>query len=533
VGSADDQEPAADLVSETSEPRGAAAAATTGRSVARSGVWNLAGAAIPQLYLALVSVAAARFLGAAEFGRQSFIAFVELTAIMLFTAGLPTALARFVGLLLGRDQPRAVRALVTFSGRLLAPLAIGAGAGLAAAGLLGADPSAAWGLAGVGALFGILRQAPQAVLNGAQRWRDASISGLVVGAGATALTVAVLAAGAGITGMFAVEAAAEGIALLWLLVLARRFLRRLPPAGEAVVPIRELLSYVAYVSVGVVLTFVVWRRSELFFLAHYSTDTQIAYYSVAFAAVAVVLMLPGAIAGVLLPAVATLHGAGDIERIRSGYGRALRAIVLLSLPLAAGSLAVGPELIRLVYGSSFEAAGAPLRVLLAPLPVISAVGLASVLLAGIGRLRPTTVMGVFAAAVNIALNFLLIPRLDALGAALASSIAQVVIAVPMLVYAHTSLGGVRWEPLSLVKTALASAIGGFATWGVVELVGGLVGVVAGLVGGLAIFFALAWALRILSADDAEWFDRHAGGFLGGRVGRVIRLWGVRPKVAHA
>jgi O-antigen/teichoic acid export membrane protein len=165
--------------------------------------------------------------------------------------------------------------------------------------------------------------------------------------------------------------------------------------------------------------------------------------------------------------------------------------------------------------------------------VISAVGLASVLLAGIGRLRLTTVLGIFAAAVNIALNFVLIPNLDALGAALASSIAQLAIAVPMLVYAHTSLGGVRWEPLSLVKTALASAVAGFAAWGVLELVGGLAGVAAGLVVGIAVFFALAWALRILSADDAEWFDSHAGGLLGGRVGRVIRLWGVRPKVAHA
>ena len=423
---------------------------------------------------------------------------------------------------------------MAFSWRLLVPLAFVGGTGLVVAGLLGAEPSAAWVLAGVATLFGIPRQAPQAVLNGAQRWRDASVSGLSIGAGATVLTIAVLAAGGGITGMFAVEAAAEAAGLVWLLILVRRFLRRLPPAGDASVPVRGVLHDVGYISVGVVLTFVVWRRSELFFLNHYSTDTQIAYYSVAFAAVSVALMLPGAIAGVLLPAVATLHGAGDVGRIRSGYGRALRAILLLSLPLAAASLAVGPELVRLVYGPSFEAAGGPLRVLLAPLPVISAVSLATVLLAGIGRLKPVTVLGAIAAAVNIALDFALIPHFDALGAALASTAAQLAIAVPALAYAHISLGGVRWEARSLVMTGLISAVGGLAAWGVLELVGGLGGVIAGLAAGGTVFFALAWAIRILSPEDTEWLDNHAGGLLGGRVGGLIRLWGSRrPNVANA
>jgi O-antigen/teichoic acid export membrane protein len=506
----------------------AAAAATTTGAVARSGLWNLAGAAIPQLYLVALSIAAARFLGADDFGRQSFIAFVELTAIMLLAAGLPTALARFVGLLLGRDEPQVVQALVAFVWWLAIPLAVIAGTGLALVGVLGAEPRAAWVLAGVVALAGIPRQMPQAVLNGAQRWRPSTVAGLVIGAFVTPLIIIVLWAGGGITGMFAVEAAAEIAGLIWLLIVLRRFLRGLPPAGGTSAPARELFAYVAYVSPGVILTFIIWRRSELFFLNHYSDDAEIAYYSVAFAAVAVVLMLPGAIANVLLPAVATLYGAGNVDRIRSGYGRALRSILLLSLPLAAGAIALGPELVRLVYGASFEAAGGPLRVLLAPLPVISAVGLAGALLAGIGRLRPATIAGVVAAGVNIGLDFALIPPLDALGAALASSAAQLVLAVPMLVYAHASLGAVHWEWRSLARTALASVLGGLAAWGVLELVGGVAGLVAGLVVGAAAFCALAWLLRILSADDAEWLDSHVGGWLGGRVGRVIRLWGMRP-----
>ena len=74
-----------------------AAAATTGASVLRGGSWNLIGLFVPQLALLVLSVAAARFLGPDQFGRQSFIAFVEVSVVMLLAGGLPLALTRLCG----------------------------------------------------------------------------------------------------------------------------------------------------------------------------------------------------------------------------------------------------------------------------------------------------------------------------------------------------------------------------------------------------------------------------------------------------
>ena len=47
------------------------------------------------------------------------------------------------------------------------------------------------------------------------------------------------------------------------------------------------------------LTFVVWRRSELFFLERFSTDTEIALYSIPFGMVMALGMIPLALSGVL------------------------------------------------------------------------------------------------------------------------------------------------------------------------------------------------------------------------------------------
>ena len=46
-------------------------------------MWQSAGNLMPQLYTLAISVAAARFLGPERLGRQSFIAFVALSVVML------------------------------------------------------------------------------------------------------------------------------------------------------------------------------------------------------------------------------------------------------------------------------------------------------------------------------------------------------------------------------------------------------------------------------------------------------------------
>ena len=134
--------------------------------------------------------------------------------------------------------------------------------------LLGADPTGAWILAAVAGSIGILHTVPSSLLIGAQEWRAASLVGLVTGAVATGAGVAVLAAGGGITGLFAVEAASSALNLTWTTLLARRFLAELPETAEPVDELqRQVVRYALPATLGVLLTFVVWRRSEFFFLS--------------------------------------------------------------------------------------------------------------------------------------------------------------------------------------------------------------------------------------------------------------------------
>jgi O-antigen/teichoic acid export membrane protein len=366
-------------------------------------------------------------------------------------------------------------------------------------------------------------------LIGAQRWRAASIVGLVTGAGSTVAIILVLAAGGGITGMFAVEAAVALVNVVWTSLLARRTVDEVaPPSTPQLEPgawqalRRELWRYALPTTYGFVLTIVVWRRSEFFFLDHFSTDTQIALYSVVFAVVAALVQLPDAIAAITLPAVATLAGAGHDERIRAGLSRALRLVLLATLPVTAVAFALGPTLLRLVYGEEFRDTADVLMIMLLPFPLLPLLSLSRGVLSGLGRLRVPLLIETAAAVVNVALAYALVQGHGATGAAIANVSAQAMAAVLVLAYTKAAVGVPHLRTLLLWRAGLAAAAAGLVAWASVRLLPDAAGLVVGSFAAAGVFAVLAVTLKILPREDAVWLDEHVGERLGGAVGALIR-----------
>jgi O-antigen/teichoic acid export membrane protein len=516
-----DPESAAPLVAD--DPVAGAAANTTSSALVAGGLWNTGARVIPQLYTLVILVAAARYLGPARLGRQSYIAFIELSVIMLATAGMPTAVMRYVGESLGRGRPGSVRALIRWAWAVELVAGLLGGGGIAAAALLGAEPTAAWALAGIAAALGVFHTIPSALLIGAQRWRAASIVGLATGSLGTAATVAVLAAGGGITSMFAVEAAVGVANLAWTSILARRTVMQLTPVAEPAGELRrQTLRYALLASVGIVLSFIVWRRSEFFFLQRYSTYTEIALYSIAFSFVTALVRVFEAATAVVTPAVATLYGAGAHERIRVGYSRALRLLVLASLPLTAAMLSLGPATLRLL-GRDYRGTGTVTVIMLATFPFVPLAKAATSLLHGVGRVRFVLIAGAVAAGANVLLDILIIPGHGAVGAAIANGGAQVTAAVPALAYSAKAIGSIDWQPRYILRTLGLSLVVGIATWGTARGAGGgALGIGLGLVASVLALALTVPLLRVLPPDDAAWLQRLVGSRWRGVPARLLQ-----------
>jgi O-antigen/teichoic acid export membrane protein len=501
---------------------------TTGAGVIRGGIWTATSRIVPQLNIIALSIAAARFLGPTDMGRQSYIAFVSASVVLVATASLPTAMSRFVAEALGGKRGGVARALVRLTWRVETAVAIVAVAGLEVYAWTAGDPAGAWALTAIACGFGVLHTVPNALLVAAQRWRHATIVGLLTGVVAVPATIAVLAAGGGITGFFAVEAVVAAVNLFWTARLARRLLPSLPPPAPLPQDVRrEFLRFAAVSSVFVAIEFVVWRRSEFFFLQHYSKEAEIAFYSIAFAAATGLTRIPEALARVTTPAVASLAGEGAPDRIRNGYWRALRLLAFATPAVAAAALALGPELIELAYGDEFSRAGDVLLVVLAPLPLLPILAISNALMFGLGRLRVLVIAGLAATVVNLSLAALLIPRYDAIGAAISNVCAQLTVGLPVLAAAARHLRPPDM-PLGLVAHSLiVSGLSGATAFALVNTLGGIPGVLAGAAAGAALYWTLGTRVGLVAGRDSRWLADASGGRLGARVGAITSRFAAR------
>lgn len=491
--------------------------------MASGSLWAGAVALLPPLYTFAASVTAARFLGAASLGRITFIAFVQASLTVALLFGLPPSIMRHVGEARGSGHAGRIRPLVRSLARPAAGLALAGFVTLASIGVFGGQPRYAWVFAGVACAGAILQAIPAAVLVGLQRWRDAYVMGLSSGAVSVAAKVALLASGRGVTTLFAVDALIVTANLLGTSLLARRAARRILPDDEPVDDLaRRVWRFASIASVGVIINLVVYRRTEVFFLERFSSDTQVALYSVPFSLIETLILLPRTVGTVIAPAVATLFGAGAHDRIRSGFNRALRIVLPLSIFATAAAVAVGPAMIRLLYGSEFHRSGVILVILVSTLPFVPLMAVSASVLLGIGKQWVPTGIGAFAAVVNIGLDFLLIPRFDAIGAAVANSGAQIMGALPLAVYASRCVGSTV-PTRTLARAFAGAALAGAVSAAIVASLPPPAGVPAGILAFVVIAVPAALLFRVVSLEDATWLEGVLPGRLVAPVARAARL----------
>jgi len=169
------------------------------------------------------------------------------------------------------------------------------------------------------------------------------------------------------------------------------------------------------------LSMIVWQKSELFFLKVYSELEEIAYYSIAFNIAMIMTGFTALFSTVIFPVLSSYYGAGDREGIQNVYNKSIKAILIFYLPICIIVIVVAKPMVSVMYSSQFLAVS-PLLIILMASSIFSAVGIlfANLLLA-VNRADIQAKYVSLIALTNIILDFILIPRYGATGAALANS----------------------------------------------------------------------------------------------------------------
>ena len=455
----------------------------------------------------LISVLTARYLPPEEMGRYAFLVWLAGLAAVVLSLGLPTTVTRYTAEAVGAGRAPAAGSLLGLVVRWQAAVALGAAAIVATAGLFVSGP---WrlplALTALSVPLLVLHGSLVAFLSGLQMFRGQALLGAATLVLQAALVMLVVALDGGIGGLLVAHVAVNTLGLGVVAWLARGEGRRrgaLPAQEPLAAGARaDVLRYARSVSALVILDAVVWQRTEVAFLQALAPPAEIAFYALAFGVAAQVSRIPYQLSVVLFPSFPALVGAGRAAELAGLHATAMRYLVLLGAPLAIGLAVTATAVVRLLYGPAYDPAAPVLAILALGSLATFAAGASPAVLHATKRQDRLLRQGALAAVADLALALLLVPAAGALGAAVASVLAQGLGSV-LAIRAAVRVAGAGVPAAALVRiTAAAVVMGAVAALPVIAL-GGLTGLLAALMIGAASYPLALRALRALSAEDLD------------------------------
>ena len=222
------------------------------------------------------------------------------------------------------------------------------------------------------------------------------------------------------------------------LALLNRRLKDKVPAGPKRYELRSWLatSVPIFVVEGfyLLLTYV-----DILTLEHFRSPDEVAVYYAAARILAIVAFVYFAIAGATTHKFTEYHVAGDRKRLAAFFAETIRWTFWPSLAACAAILAFGRPLLAL-FGASFVDGYGLMFILAVGMLARAAVGPAERLLNMLGQRRQCTIVYAAAFTLNFCLCVILIPRLGAAGAAVATSTALVAESIMLFLVAKRRLG---------------------------------------------------------------------------------------------
>jgi len=217
-----------------------------------------------------------------------------------------------------------------------------------------------------------------------------------------------------------------------------------------------------------------------------------------------------ALATAVLPGMSAHAARGEHEALRSTLRFALRLSTFITVPAAAGLVALGGPIVRLLLQRGEF--GAPEAVYTAQalagyaigLPAFSATRLAAQTFYALGDTRTPVLVGFASVAANVAFAVALMWPLEHVGLALASSLSSYVNLLGLVWLLRRRLGALGAAEIwrSLARTLGASAVLVlWCVWPAAALGSGAGGALAALAGGVIVYAGAAAALRAPELRD--------------------------------
>lgn len=268
---------------------------------------------------------------------------------------------------------------------------------------------------------------------------------------------------------------------------------------------RRMVQYVWQSVVTMLLSLIVWDRSEFFLLKYLCADIrEVAFYSVAFG-VANNLLLSSVIFGSGAGATIFAQYGRDKSKLPALAATSFRYLALTSIPIHFIASALAVPALLLLYGNQYV--GAASVVTIAPLLCLPKAFVAPIqsLLQSIERQSQVIVATVLAGIIDWGVAWALIPSHGAVGACIGCGVAQLAAVVIMWTIGILSYK-VKLPWTLIVKITLISTAAALSAHFIASFLRPLLGIVLGGIAALAVLALLLYITHVLEPSDRARFQ---------------------------
>lgn len=420
-----------------------------------------------------LSIVVARQLGPDLYGTYAFFIWFLAFGAMLANLGLNAMSTKFISEFVGAEEPGKIRQVIrlAMSGRVVAALAVALM--LTPMSLLfvgngdGSNVFLYPALIAVAMVPFALFQGLQAILRGFQRYDYLAYVLFIVLPAKMFVAVLLLWLGQGIRQLFILEI------LVWTAAVALGFFfmrraahpyRTAPASGklaDRMPPVlrRQLVRYAGISMTLLLMDFVVNQRAENLVIAFYHTDAHVGFYNLAFAMTLYpMLLVPGVIGAVLLPAFSEQYGRGDTAKMVDTYAKASRYLMFLAFPIAVGGIVLARTIVDVLFGEGYSGVVLPAQILFVGAAAYAVSYSTTSIIFGTNRPKVELKLGLLAVPLIVVLSLILIPRYGATGAAMAHI--SNIVTLPVAIWYVSAKIKAPWPYADTARALAASLVMG-------------------------------------------------------------------------
>lgn len=189
-----------------------------------------------------------------------------------------------------------------------------------------------------------------------------------------------------------------------------------------------------------------------------SDKSEVGYYEQSQKIVKMLLMVITSLGTVMMPRMANTYIKGNKEKIQEYIKNSFNFVFLLSFPMIFGIIAISNSFVPIFFGQGYEKVSMLMNIIA---PILLAIGLSNVI--GTQYLLPTkrqkeyTISVIVGAITNFGINLLLIRKYGAIGASIATVIAEICVTIVQFVYVKKDINISKTLKLS-IKYVLSAFI---------------------------------------------------------------------------